>query len=57
MEEYYTPQEIADKLKMNKHTIYKYLREGKIKGVKVGNKYRVAESDLQEFLEDNPIVE
>lgn len=57
MEDYLSPQDIADKLGLNVHTIYKYLREGDIKGSKIGNKYRIAESDLKNFLKANPITE
>lgn len=51
MEKYYTPQEIADNLKLNINTIYQYIRENKLKAVKIGNRYRISENDLKEFLD------
>ncbi len=46
----YTPLEVAQKLKVTKDVIYKWLRSGTLKGVKVGRYWRVKSSDLDEFL-------
>ena len=35
MEDYYTPQEVADKLKVNTRTLYRWIHEGKLKAVKL----------------------
>lgn len=51
MEKYYTPQEIADNLKLNINTVYQYIRENKLKAVKIGNRYRISENALKEFLD------
>lgn len=50
METYYTPKEISSKLKLNIRTIYKWVREGKINAVKIGDVWRVSESELQRLL-------
>jgi excisionase family DNA binding protein len=50
-DEYFTPEELADKLKVSYRTIKKYLLEGSLKGVKVGRLWRVRASDLKAFLE------
>lgn len=50
MEEHYTPQEIADALKLNVRTIYKWIREEKITAVKLGDVWRISESELQRLL-------
>ena len=50
MEEYFTPQEVAGKLKVNIHTVYRWIREGKLDAVKIGDLWRIPESVLREFL-------
>ena len=50
-EELYTPQEIAEKLKVPRKTVYVWLQQGKLKGVKAGDLWRVPRSALDEFLE------
>ncbi|MCC3145767.1 helix-turn-helix domain-containing protein [Halanaerobium sp. Z-7514] len=51
MAEIYTPDEIAEKLKISEQTVRRYLREEKIKGFKLGNSWRVKEKDLLEFID------
>ena len=51
MAEIYTPDEIAEKLKISEQTVRKYLRQEKIKGFKLGNSWRVKEKDLLEFID------
>ncbi|TYO97034.1 helix-turn-helix domain-containing protein [Desulfallas thermosapovorans] len=50
MEQYYTPQEVADSLKINLRTIYRWIREGKLNAVKVGELWRISESELNRLL-------
>lgn len=52
-QDFMTPQEVADRLKVHVATIYEYLRMGKIKAVKLGNRYRISESNLQVFIHEN----
>lgn len=51
MENYYTPKEISNKLKLNIRTIYKWIREGKVSAVKLGDVWRISESELKRLLE------
>jgi acetyl-CoA synthetase len=51
MENYFTPQEVADKLKLNVRTLYKWIREGKLNAVKLGDVWRIPESALREFID------
>jgi excisionase family DNA binding protein len=46
-----TPEEAAGRLKVAKITILRWLRDGKLPGVKVGKLWRVKESDLQAFFD------
>jgi excisionase family DNA binding protein len=53
MEEIYTPQEIADYLKVTLRTVYQWIHEGKLKSYKVGTLWRVHKSDLEEFIKQS----
>lgn len=46
----YTLEEIAELLHITRRTLYSYVKEGKLKGVKVGKYWRVTEKNLEEFL-------
>src|SRR5947207_2695758 len=48
---YYTPQEVAERLKLRVQTIYDYIRQGRLPAVRLGNRCRIAASDLELFLE------
>lgn len=51
----YDLNEVCELLKMNKQTIRKYIREGKLKASKVGTHYMVTEESIKAFLEANTI--
>ncbi len=46
----YTSKEVASILKMNEQVIAIYLREGKLRGFRVGRRWRIEEEDLQDFI-------
>ena len=51
---YYTPEEVADLLKVRKHTVWNWLREGTLKGTKINGKiWRVTDKDLDAFIHKN----
>jgi len=50
VEKYYTPEEVAELLKVSRETVYNWLRSGKLKGVKVFNFWRISESELNRLL-------
>ena len=45
----YTVNEVADKLKVHPNTIYKYIKQGELNCIQMGNVYRVFEEDLMDF--------
>lgn len=47
----YTVQEIAEALRVHSRTAYRLVKEGKIKGIKVGSQWRIPESALLEYIE------
>jgi excisionase family DNA binding protein len=50
--EFYTVEEVAKLLRVSKKTIYRYIKDFKLKAVKPG-KYIIKKSDLVEFIQDN----
>lgn len=52
-DEYYTIQEVADKLKVAYLTVYRWVQSGKLKAVKAGKQHRISKSNLELFLSQN----
>ncbi len=48
--EFYTAQELADKLRVNIMTIYRYIKSGKIKAYKIGKEFRIDKNEFNKFL-------
>lgn len=57
MEKIYTIKEIAELLKVNKMTIYRYIKAGRLPAIYLGKEYRVLESDLIAFLHRHRVKE
>jgi len=53
IEEVYTVEEVAESLKFNPRTVMGWLKKGKLKGIKIGNDWRISESAVKDFLADN----
>lgn len=49
-EEAFTPEEVAEKLKITKYTVYEMIKRGDLNAFKVGNKMRIEVSELQDFV-------
>ena len=52
MEKFFTTEQVANILQVHPFTILKFIKSGKLKGIKLGRVYRIKESDVQEFLEE-----
>lgn len=52
-EKFYTVDEISNILGMHQKTIQRYIREGKLRAVKVGKAWRISGHDLSRFMESN----
>jgi excisionase family DNA binding protein len=46
----YTPEEVAEKLRVSRRAVYQWLNSGKLNGLKAGQYWRVTEEDLNQFL-------
>jgi excisionase family DNA binding protein len=45
-----TPEQVADYLQLNKDTVYRYIREGKLVASKLGRNYRIPKENVDLFL-------
>ena len=50
MREIYTPEQVADYLQVDRETIYRYIRQGKLVASRLGRKYRIPRRSLELFL-------
>lgn len=48
-----TPSEVAAQLKLSRRTVIVWLQSGKLKGVKVGSRWRVRQNDLEALLDNS----
>jgi excisionase family DNA binding protein len=52
-DKFYTTQEIADILRVDYMTVYRWIRAGKLEAYQVQKQYRIKESDFNKFMEAN----
>lgn len=48
--DFYTAQELADKLRVNIMTIYRYIDRGRLKAYKIGKEFRIDNKEFDRFL-------
>ncbi len=46
-----TPSDVAKRLQMNERTVTQWLRNGHLRGFKIGKEWRISELDLDAFVE------
>ena len=51
-EKFYTIKEVAELLKVSDGGVRKWLKTGKLKGIKLGRIWRIKKSDLEEFVNE-----
>lgn len=51
IENFFTTEQVANILQVHPFTILKFIKQGKLKGIKLGRVYRIKESEVQAFLE------
>ena len=47
----YTTEEALEVLKVTQRTLYRYIKAGQIKAIKLGREYRITADALKDFLE------
>jgi excisionase family DNA binding protein len=45
----FTVDEVAQRLNLHPRTVRRYIREGRLKGKRIGKEYRITRTDLDEF--------
>jgi len=48
--DFYTTQELADKLQVNIMTIYRYIKAKRLKAYKIGKEFRIDKNEFRSFL-------
>jgi excisionase family DNA binding protein len=48
--DFYTAQELADKLSVNIMTIYRYIKAKRLNAYKIGKEFRIAREDFDRFI-------
>lgn len=53
--QYLTPNEVAEKLKINRLTVYSYIKKKKLVAIHIGHNYRIDREDFEKFIELNKV--
>jgi excisionase family DNA binding protein len=51
-----TVAEVANVIRVSRMTVYRLIRRGQLKAIRVGRNYRVREDDLNEYLEEQAVT-
>jgi excisionase family DNA binding protein len=54
-DELLTVPEVAERLRMTRMTIYRWIEEGKLPALQIGKHYRIREADLDEAIETSRV--
>lgn len=49
--EFYLTEELAERLRVNIMTIYRYIKAGKLVAYKIGKEYRIDKKEFNRFLQ------
>lgn len=52
---FFTPQEVADQLKIHRHTVIKLILNQKLSATIVGKQYRISQEQLDDYYRANTI--
>jgi len=55
-EQFLTVEQVSKILQLHPFTILKYIKQGKLSGVKLGRRYRLKKSDVEDFLERQGVM-
>ena len=48
-----TPAQVAGRLQIHERTVTRWLRDGYLRGFKLGKEWRIAPADLQSFMDEH----
>jgi len=46
----YLVREVAEILRLTDRTLYTYIKDGRLKATKIGNRWKITEEDLRDFI-------
>lgn len=49
--DFYRAEELAEKLRVNIMTIYRYIKAGKLRAYKIGKEFRIEKKEFNKFLD------
>jgi excisionase family DNA binding protein len=52
-----TVAEVANVIRVSRMTVYRLIRRGQLKAIRVGRNYRVREDDLNDYLEAQAVTD
>ena len=50
--DFYLVEELADKLRVNKMTIYRWIKAGKLRATKIGKEYRISKTEFERLVNE-----
>jgi excisionase family DNA binding protein len=53
--DFYLVEELAEKLRVNKMTIYRWIKAGKLEVYKMGKEYRIPKKEFDNFMSKNKV--
>ena len=56
MDELYTPLEVAKMLRVTRTTIYEHIKSGQLKAIRIGNRYRITKTHLEEYVQQHVVT-
>lgn len=54
---YLTPEEVAERCRVVRRTVYDWLREGRLQGRRAGRKWLISDADVERFLDGDTASE
>ena len=56
-QKFYTTEEVAEMLKVNRESVRRWVRKGKLKSIKLGGKFiRISQNQLDTFIKESESV-
>ena len=52
-QKYYSPNDLAEKFNIKSDTVRKWINQGKLKAIKLGDIWRIPESALDKFIKES----
>lgn len=50
LEQYYTAEDVAGMLKIPLTSVWYHIRNGKLKAIRIGKKYRISQAQIDDFI-------